>query len=70
MAATLWHHTPIHHQPLSHTDMQPKNLTPHQLVTLAPTLSIAEWQIKVRECLENTDQAIHSLLADIPRQPR
>ena len=36
----------------------------------APTLSIAEWQIKARECLENTDKAIHRLLADIPHQPR
>ena len=36
----------------------------------APTLSIAEWQIKARECLENTDKAIHRLLAGIPRQPR
>ena len=36
----------------------------------APTLSIAEWQIKARECLENTDKAIHKLLAGIPRQPR
>ena len=35
----------------------------------APTLSIAEWQIKARECLENTDRAIHRLLADIPCQP-
>ena len=36
----------------------------------APTLSIAEWQIKARECLENTEQAIHTLLVDIPYQPR
>lgn len=35
----------------------------------APTLSSAEWQIKARECLENTDRAIHRLLADIPCQP-
>ena len=36
----------------------------------APTLSSAEWQIKARECLENTDRAIHKLLAGIPCQPR
>ena len=36
----------------------------------APTLSIAEWRIKARECLDSTDQALHRLLADIPRQPR
>ena len=39
-------------------------------IDTAPTLSIAEWQIKARECLENTDRAIHKLLAGIPRQPR
>ena len=39
-------------------------------IDTAPTLSIAEWQIKARECLENTDKAIHRLLADIPHQPR
>ena len=39
-------------------------------IDTAPTLSISEWQIKARECLENTDKAIHKLLAGIPRQPR
>ena len=39
-------------------------------IDTAPTLSISEWQIKARECLENTDRAIHRLLADIPCQPR
>ena len=36
----------------------------------APTLSSAEWQIKARECLENTDKAIYRLFADIPCQPQ
>ena len=39
-------------------------------IDTAPTLSISEWQIKARECLENTDRAIHKLLAGIPCQPR
>jgi hypothetical protein len=31
----------------------------------SPSVSIAEWKIKVHECLENTEAVIHSLLADI-----